>query len=99
MLIIGIDPGYEGALAILDTDTGKASVYETPVLKVKIGGKTHRQYSHKRMLRLLQTACAGHGKQSKLVVIEEQHLFGRGAPFCICDRHGICIVANGYHRC
>lgn len=33
MLIIGIDPGFTGAIAGLDTETGKLNVFDMPVFK------------------------------------------------------------------
>lgn len=38
-LILGIDPGLYGALALYDPDTGKLSVFDVPTLNVGVGKK------------------------------------------------------------
>lgn len=43
---IGIDPGASGAVAILDSKTGKLiDVFDMPAVEVVIGGKTKRRVS------------------------------------------------------
>ena len=54
--IIGIDPGLSGAVAVIWTDGISVkfeSVHDTPVLPVKRGKKTKREYLVKRMVQML----------------------------------------------
>lgn len=55
-MIIGIDPGVDGALAVLD-DRGKfIRVTDTPVEKVKKGKKNSKQYIPRGMIELLRSS-------------------------------------------
>jgi len=77
MRIIGIDPGKKGGVAVIDTVTGKASVYDIPIKKTTSGAKGHDDFLRKSMLRLLRKAAGKIWTDNVIVVIEEQHLFGR----------------------
>ncbi len=77
MKIIGIDPGKKGGIAVLDTVTGKASVYDIPLKKTKFKGKGHDCYLRKSILRLLRKVAGKKWTDNVIVVIEEQHVFGR----------------------
>lgn len=65
MIVAGIDPGLDGAVAILDDKGGLALLYETPVLKAAKGGK--RSFDLNGMREILVFA------NPSLVVIESVH--------------------------
>ncbi len=70
--IIGIDPGLSGAVAVIWTDGISVkfeSVHDTPVLLVRRGKKTKREYLVKGMVEIL----ANNGDGYPLVCIENVH--------------------------
>lgn len=40
---IGVDPGLDGAIAVLDKDGGLVQVYDMPTVEVVVGGKAKRK--------------------------------------------------------
>lgn len=43
MLYIGIDPGNQGAIAVLNPETREVKFFDTPILEVKSGKKTKKE--------------------------------------------------------
>jgi len=53
-LYLGIDPGLDGALALLDTDDGGVTFWDMPTLEVGVGkSKKRRDYNVNECLELL----------------------------------------------
>src|ERR1044072_5243576 len=71
-LIIGIDPGLDGAIAVLDLDGRLITVQDTPTLTVKRGKKKRRVYLPSQMLALM-TAIQKSG-DIRLCGIENVHV-------------------------
>ncbi len=69
MLIIGIDPGLSGAMAVL-RDHEFAAVYDTPVVAVTRNKSKRREYDLHEMRRVL--VGWADGTEPTLVVIESQ---------------------------
>lgn len=53
MLIIGVDPGVSGAIAVLAPD-GTASVYDVPTVEVKVGKEMRRRIDEPAIGRMLR---------------------------------------------
>ena len=69
---VGIDPGKEGALALVDVEfPGTAQIRDTPTLQAK--GGTKRTYDEVAMARVLRELSAGSERGIVLVVIEKVH--------------------------
>jgi hypothetical protein len=56
MRIIGIDPGIEGAVGLVDTETGEIEAFDLPV----IGEGTKRELDARWLLNWIVNACADH---------------------------------------
>lgn len=52
-IFIGIDPGLDGAVAIINGD-GEATVYDTPTTKIKSGKKNKNMYVESLMADILR---------------------------------------------
>jgi len=75
--VLGIDPGLNGAVAVLDLHQGGAilhltSVTPTPTLTVTVRKRTRREYDVPGMWRLLFDALSPGGVTVALVAIEHQ---------------------------
>lgn len=68
MLSIGIDPGLDGALAILDTETRMVKFYDTPTVQVRSGKKLKKQMDGAAITLLLNSIAVG---KDVLVTIEK----------------------------
>lgn len=58
MIIIGIDPGLSGAVAILDTRANYFTVHDMPVFELKRNGKAKREVNGPELARLVSEAGA-----------------------------------------
>jgi crossover junction endodeoxyribonuclease RuvC len=63
MIIMGIDPGLSGAIAIYDTATGELMVEDMPTVEVTRNGKAKREISAQL---LAEAISAGYAKQAFL---------------------------------
>ena len=75
--VVGIDPGLDGALAVLDLHQSGAilhltSVHPTPTLTVTIRKRPRREYDVPGMWRLLSDAVSPAGVDIALVAVEHQ---------------------------
>lgn len=62
MYYIGIDPGFTGAITILDSNMQIVDIHDAPTLKVPYSKKTRTEFNVKQMVNLLtpyigQKAC------------------------------------------
>jgi len=53
-MIVGIDPGASGAVAIFDPEAGTLEVYDMPTVQVERGGKTKREISAPLLAHILR---------------------------------------------
>ena len=53
MSFIGIDPGFDGGMAVVDTHGNLMGLYDTPTLEVSGGSKTKRRYNLPAMVAIL----------------------------------------------
>jgi len=59
MIYVGIDPGFQGAIAVLTvTETRECTVYDTPILVVGNGKKEKLEFDVPEMNRLLNPILA-----------------------------------------
>lgn len=65
--IIGIDPGVNGAVAILDDDGTLVHVFETPAVEVVSGGKAKRRISPEMLAAELRL----YADQGAIAIIEQ----------------------------
>jgi hypothetical protein len=65
-LILGFDPGVNGALAFLDPITWELEVIDVPKFKVEIGGSTRQHVDHPRLARLIRVRKPKHLVTEKL---------------------------------
>lgn len=71
MLTIGIDPGLNGALAVID-HKGFHGVYDVPVMqKGKGTGVVKRQVNTAALANLVREVVSGHDKVAVMVVLEQ----------------------------
>jgi len=75
--VVGIDPGLDGAVAVLDLHQGGAILHltrvtPTPTLTVTVRKRTRREYDVPGMWRLVADALAPGGVTVALVAIEHQ---------------------------
>lgn len=63
MYIVGIDPGLDGAVAIMCTETGKIEITDTPTTTYKSGKKNKRMFLAQEMANILIPAEMGVGTQ------------------------------------
>lgn len=63
MIIMGIDPGLSGAIAVYDTATGELMVEDMPTVEVTRNGKAKREISAQL---LAEAIAAGYAKQAFL---------------------------------
>jgi crossover junction endodeoxyribonuclease RuvC len=56
MLIIGIDPGLSGAVALYNTETGALVVEDIPTLALTRGGKAKRDVNVPELARIIDAA-------------------------------------------
>jgi crossover junction endodeoxyribonuclease RuvC len=86
-VIIGIDPGLDGAVARIYSD-GRVAVHDTPTLTVKSGPKNKRQYQPREMAELLKVM--DEGDPVRLVVIESTHAMpGQGVSSMFSMGYGL----------
>jgi crossover junction endodeoxyribonuclease RuvC len=52
MLIVGVDPGITGAVAIIHPDGRTADIYDTPFNEITKNGKNRKEYSESEMARI-----------------------------------------------
>ncbi len=67
ILHLGVDPGFSGAVAIIDETGGVVGLYDTPILSLRASRGTRHEYDLPGMVRLLQP-YAGHNAH---VIIEQ----------------------------
>jgi len=75
--VVGIDPGLDGALAVLDLHQDGAilhvtSVQPTPTLRVTVRKRTRREYDVPGMWRLMSDALSPQGVSVAMVALEHQ---------------------------
>lgn len=58
MLILGIDPGLSGAMALYDPEGGLLSVTDVPTLELLKAGKKRRTYDPYEIARLIDVSAA-----------------------------------------
>jgi len=58
MIIMGIDPGLSGAVAIYDTQTGEVSIEDMPTVAVMRGGKSKSEISPQALSELIAAGYA-----------------------------------------
>jgi crossover junction endodeoxyribonuclease RuvC len=58
MIIMGIDPGLNGAIAIYDTSTGELFVEDMPTVEVVRNGKSKREVSAQLLSEVVSAAFA-----------------------------------------
>lgn len=75
MLIISVDPGLTGALAMID-HRGLQAVADMPIM-AKSSGTVKNQVNAAALTTLLQEWCNGHDKNEIMVLMEAQHAMGK----------------------
>ncbi|QIV65798.1 crossover junction endodeoxyribonuclease [Mesorhizobium phage Cp1R7A-A1] len=65
-LILGLDPGVNGALAFLDIDTWALEVIDAPKIETKIAGSARNHVDHGRLARLIRVRKPTHLVTEKL---------------------------------
>jgi crossover junction endodeoxyribonuclease RuvC len=90
-LFLGIDPGLSGALALLDTETGKITVRDVPVHELKRNGKTKREIDLYALARLMDDMAKGQG--TCIVVEQVGSMPGQGVSsvFAFGKAYGILL--------
>jgi crossover junction endodeoxyribonuclease RuvC len=83
-LIVGIDCGVSGAIAVIDTVSGQAQVFDIPTDTGKVGGKNRTMYVPDTMAEALLTIAGGEFRNIKLVVIEHQQVMGKEGVVSAC---------------
>lgn len=58
MIILGIDPGLNGAIAAYNTDTGEVTVEDMPTVEVTRNGKKKREVSPQLLSNIIAKAYA-----------------------------------------
>lgn len=53
MMIVGIDPGLNGAIAIIEPDTREITIFDTPTLSIKSKTKNKNEYDIQKMVEIL----------------------------------------------
>jgi len=70
-MVIGIDPGLDGAVGCIDSNGEFRSVHDTPTIATKRGSKKYRKYNVAAMVTLLREMSRG--KRQLVVALEEVH--------------------------
>ncbi|KKL60170.1 hypothetical protein LCGC14_2208000 [marine sediment metagenome] len=78
MIYIGIDPGLDGAMAVLRSDQRSRVVFidnlfDTPSTSVVKGRKKRRVYDTSAMARLFRTYLLNHRREEIIVALEAVH--------------------------
>lgn len=90
MNFIGIDPGLDGAIAVVNAKGKVLLCADTPTLTVKRGKKNKREYQVTEMNRLLKRAAVFEPGEDFAVALEQVHampgqgvtsMFGMGMGF------------------
>ena len=71
-IIIGIDPGLDGAVCIL-YENGEIDFYDTPTLEIKSGRKKKREYNVNEMANNMRISLPMYPSRDILVVLEKIH--------------------------
>lgn len=71
-LILGIDPGLQGGIGIVNHIGEFVSVIEIPVIK-GVKGKSKSQYNMAQMAEILRSLQRGEEKQISMVYVEQVH--------------------------
>lgn len=88
MIYIGIDPGLDGALAVIDTDRDAVEIFDTPTVTVKTTKGTKREYDLSTMATRLRTVRLN--LQSSIAVIEKVHSMpGQGVRSMFSMGYGV----------
>ena len=77
MIIVGIDPGLSGAIALLAPD-GLKRVSDMPTMLRHAGGTVKNQVDPRGLQELLREMVHGHDRNEFMVVIEQQQAMGGG---------------------
>jgi crossover junction endodeoxyribonuclease RuvC len=92
MIYIGIDPGLNGAVGVVDLGAGncepKLFVYDTPTVLVE-GGKTRRKYLTSAMALLIESYK---NRSDVLAILENVHSMpsqGVSSSFCFGEGKGM----------
>ena len=91
MIIIGIDPGLEGALAKIGS-YGLIDMQDMPVMPRSVGGTVKSQVNGAGLHQLLQEWAAGHDKNEFMVFIERVNAMpkqGSASTFSLGHTTGI----------
>ena len=72
---IGIDPGFDGAVAVLGDDGAFLTVQDTPTLTLRTGRGTRREYDLPGLVALLAPYA---GAQVQVILEESQAMPGQG---------------------
>lgn len=67
MRVIGIDPGFKGGIACFDSKYKILSIYDTPIIKIKVGKSIRSEYNEDEMRRILVSL------DPYIAYIEKQH--------------------------
>jgi Holliday junction resolvasome RuvABC endonuclease subunit len=68
MYFLGVDPGLQGAIALIDSDTSEVKFWDTPVLEVKVGKSLKHIQNAAQIVILLRQITEG---REALVAIEK----------------------------
>ena len=103
MILIGIDPGLDGAMFQRDLSDNTYTFYDTPTLEIKTGKKKRREYNIAMMAQMLKQSLAlDCDDKSVVVALEKIHSMpGQGvrSMFCMGEGFGIwkgLITGLGY---
>ncbi len=83
MIVLGIDPGAKGALALFDATTGVLDVIDTPTVTVKRGAKTKAEISPQMLAAIVRSRRIERAVLEKVGAMPGQGVssmfqFGRG---------------------
>ena len=59
MIFVGVDPGLSGAIAFLDTTTGRLDLVDMPAVEVVRNGKTKREVSPQMLAGVFRSRVEG----------------------------------------
>lgn len=68
MIFLGVDPGLEGAIALIDSDTNEVEFWDTPVLEIKVGKSLKHIQNAAQIVILLRQITDG---RETMVAIEK----------------------------
>jgi len=60
MIVVGIDPGLSGAVAVLDLNNKRLAVHDMPTVSIKSGKSEKRQLSEPQLAAILRQVAPDH---------------------------------------